>query len=87
MADKDDNKKAETMETVEEPQAVIAFYYLPEGNPQNAAYPGVPLRDLLAHEVETMPEWVKKSIAGSAMYSADPPGTHKKQSTEGGKKG
>lgn len=73
----DMKKKAEEKEepqAPEEEQAVVAYYYLPDENPGGGGYPGVPLRDLLEHEVAAYPKWIQENLRGSHMYSADAPG-------------
>lgn len=48
----------------------IVFRYVAEVNPQGAALPGVPLRDLTAADVAAVPAWLRPSIAAQAFYQA-----------------
>lgn len=62
----------------EQEQAVVAYYYLPENNPDGASYPGVPLGDILQHVYDAQPKWIQKSIAANPMYSEEKPGSRRK---------
>jgi hypothetical protein len=64
-ADDTKDKETSTKETAKEEQAEVVFRYLSEENPNNASYPGVPLGDILAHQYDTYPKWIQKSIAES----------------------
>lgn len=45
-------------------QAVVLFRYQPEPG-DTSGYPGVPPGDILAHQYDTYPKWIQKSIAES----------------------
>lgn len=60
-----------------EPPAPIAYYYLPDENPQGARFQGIPLRNLTVVEVAKLPEWKQRQIKKSKMYSDSPPGKGK----------
>lgn len=65
-------KKTET-EAKDTDAAEVAYYYLPNKNLSGAQHPGVPLRNILAHEAEALPKWLRKSLEASPMYSTDKP--------------
>ena len=67
------DQQAELTAQAEGADAVVVYYYLPSENPTEAGYPGVPLRNLLQHDVDNLPAWIRKSLDNSPMYSTEPP--------------
>lgn len=51
----------------------IARYYDESKNKEGAFFPGVPLRDLLESEYETLPEWLKDSVDSAPFYRKTAP--------------
>lgn len=48
-------------------------YYDASQNPESAALPGVPLRDLEAEEFEALPLWLQHSVDQSPFYRRTKP--------------
>ncbi len=46
----------------------IARYYVEDKNPDGAAFPGVPLRDIEETEFEQYPKWLQESVDASDIY-------------------
>lgn len=51
----------------------VARYYDEDKNPYNAAFPGVPLRDIEDEEWELLPVWVQNSVDASPFYRKTKP--------------
>lgn len=47
----------------------IAYRYQPRRNPDGAALPGVPLRDLTAADVAALPAWLRDALATCPFYT------------------
>lgn len=49
---------------------LIAYSYRADRNPDEAGFPGVPLRSLTAAEFREQPEYIQRSIAAASWYVA-----------------
>ncbi len=54
-------------------ESKIARYYDEKANPEGAALPGVPLRDLTTEEFDALPEWLQRSVDAQPMYRKTAP--------------
>ena len=52
---------------------MIARYYDETKNPEGAALPGVPLRDITQDEYDALPAWLQASVDDSPMYRKTAP--------------
>lgn len=52
---------------------MIRYRYLSEYNPQGAAFPGVPLRDLTQAEYDVLPRWIQASVGAAPFFEAVEP--------------
>lgn len=52
----------------------IARYYQDEKNPDSAALPGVPLRDLTEDEFSALPAWLQASVDAAPFFRKTKPG-------------
>lgn len=55
-----------------EKRAEVAYYYDASKNPHGAAFPGVPLGNILQDTYDAQPAWIQRSIDVSPMYRKTP---------------
>jgi hypothetical protein len=46
----------------------VVFFYDASANPSGDHYAGVPLRNLTQADLESLPEWLRRSIEDSPFY-------------------